>query len=203
MKFNIFAFVIVFAILITSCSPKATPEPLPTATSLPPNTSTPEPTNTLAPTETLEPTIASEPTNTPEPTAKPTEASNVNADLLKELFVKNLIENYKKISSESFSIDTVSWVEDEFKIVIKSTKILTSQQIGSMQYPLIKSYADAFTGALSEATNSNTVVKTVFTMGDFNQQVMTITKYSTLEKIADGRITTAIEWAQEAEIMEQ
>jgi len=190
-------FILMIVIVLAGCA-VSTPEPTPTATL------------TLVPTETPEPTATV--TSTPEPTATvtstPAPTSTVDVDKArreaKAVYVKALNEGYKEfgIKNPSFKCGSVSWVDDEFKVVCKLTAELTREMALSLQYVLIAQYADAFAGKMREVAGTDLVVKIIFTMGQFNKQIMSTTLFSTLEKIKNGRITEAVEWAQEAEIVE-
>ena len=190
-------FVLMIVIVLAGCT-VSTPEPTPTATLTHVPTETPEPTATL--------------TSTPEPTATvtstPAPTSTVDVDRArreaKAVYVKALNEGYKEfgIKNPSFKCGSVSWVDDEFKVVCKLTAELTREMALNLQYVLIAQYADAFAGKMREVAGTDLVVKIIFTMGQFNKQIMSTTLFSTLEKIKNGRITEAVEWAQEAEIVE-
>ena len=191
-------YVILMMVIVLGGCTVSTPEPTPTATL------------TLVPTETPKPTAMV--TSTPEPTATltstPPLTSTVDLDKAKRdakaVYVKALNEGYKEfgIKNPSFKCGSVSWVDDEFKVVCKLTAELTREMALSLQYVLITQYAEAFAGTLREVAGTDLVVKIIFTMGQFDRQIMSTTLFSTLEKINNGRITEAVEWAQEAEIVE-
>ena len=175
--------ILMMVIVLAGCT-VSTPEPTPTATL------------TLVPTETPEPTATL--TSTPAPT------STVDLDKakIKANFVKTLSEGYETLGSPYFKCDSVSWVDDEFKVVWHLTDVLSRDLVLHMQYDLITQYAEIFADTLREVASPDLVVKIIFTMGQYDKQIMSTTLFSTLEKINNGRITEAVEWAQEAEIVE-
>ncbi len=169
--------ILMMVIVLAGCT-ASTPEPTPTATL------------TLVPTETPEPTATF--TQTPEPTREDIKATVVN--IWSNLYEKHIND------SDLLKCESVSWVDDEFKTVCKYTGWYSREIVFDLQYRIVKGYAEIFAGDLRKLAGPDFVVKIIFTTGDFDRQIMSITRFSTLEKIKDGRITEVIEWVQEAEI---
>lgn len=169
--------------------------------------STPAPTRT--PTVTQTPVPTETPTETPEPTATSTSTrtptSTVDVGELRADYAKKVNEVFEKASADKpdFKCGSASWIGNEFKATCTTTASVFPREVAlSLQYSLLTSFADPFADTLRAITSPDMLVKIIFTMGQFDKQIMSTTNYSTLEKIEDGRITEAIEWIQEAEIVD-
>jgi len=147
----------------------------------PPPEPTPTPTNTPIPTNTPEPTA----TNTPEPTATPRE---VVSDEWRERFV-NFIEERSARASETLECKT-TWDEpEELKMVCKYIGDgFSSVLLPFIAFSVTKGFGDLLKEAGARDKN-----------GVFS--IMSITPLELLLKLMDEKITTQIEWEQEAEII--
>ena len=162
----------------------------PQATQIPP-TNTPIPTNTIIPTNTLIPT------NTIIPTKAPTLVSTLVQDAKDELVVI-IREAFNQPDNSLECIDS-TWIDDEIK--------LTCELKGFIDEPTDHTYLHwAFIQAYVTLVESkpeyleNNALKLI-TIAKFNgTQMLSVTDYSTIDKVIKGKITTEIEWAQEAEI---
>jgi hypothetical protein len=177
--------IVILALLLSACTPP--PEPTPTPTS------TPVPTNT--PTNTPEPTA----TNTLEPTATPRE---VVSDEWRERFV-DFMEERSARASETLECKT-TWDEpEELKMVCK----YIGDGFSSVLLPFIAfSVTKGFGDLLKEAgardyLPDGLIVKVIASDKNGVFSIMSITPLELLLKLMDEKITTQIEWEQEAEII--
>ena len=172
---------IILALLLSACTPP--PEPTPT------------PTNTPIPTNTPEPTA----TNTPEPTATPRE---VVSDEWRERFV-NFIEERSARASETLECKTTWDEHEELKMVCK----YIGDGFSSVLLPFIAfSVTKGFGDLLKEAgardyLPDGLIVKVIASDKNGVFSIMSITPLELLLKLMDEKITTQIEWEQEAEII--
>lgn len=156
----------------------------------------PEPTPTPEPTATNTP----EPTSTPEPTYTPTPTVNPNLAIYRQ----HMVDQFNAVEVEG-NLDCVgNWdYPEEFKIICRSdSKSFTPDILVLFIYTLTKTLSTNFVEEpLSEAVPDDFVLTVIFYAYNEIHQAMAKTPLSTVKKLAEGRITTQIEWEQEAEIV--
>ncbi len=157
----------------------------------------PEPTATNTP----EPT--STPTATPEPTYTPTPTEDPRAELML-LYRDKTVEVFNNAyDTDSFKCESL-WQDDaEFKVTCKAYDNRFDEAILLMlSHRIVDGFGVAFTEKpLSEAVPEDFVFTLIYMTELGLNQVMSKTPLETLTRMADGIITTQIEWEQEAEII--
>lgn len=190
--------VLMLVALLAGCAkpPEPTPTPEPTATNTPEPTVTIEPTatNTPEPTATAEPTA----TNTLEPT--PTKKSSLSPearDYIIDMFNGALDKN------SAMNCDLLWDEAGVFKWTCEATDPnATSDLLPVMCFRVTQVAAVGLNkldvkGDLPEDFQLVVIALVQFGM----EQMMSKTSYDTFTKMMDGKITTQIEWEQEAEII--
>jgi len=163
----------VLLVFIVACAPIATPAP----------TATLEPTPTPAPTATLVP---------PTPTPKVSEADKAKfAAVVKAAF---------DVEDNNLSVDDVTWEGDVIKLKCTLQHWIDEPTDHSdLHWALLRVLV---TSVFPASIDFEGVSVEIISVGKLTKtEMLSSTKWDTIKKIMDGKITTEIEWKREAEIV--
>lgn len=185
MKLSKLALILVFSFIVTSCVPKASPEPFPTVTPLPKSTSTPGPTQ--------EPTLT--------PTVDYSEMKHGMAEILVKMF--DVPENNMHFESITWEGDTLQlkgylanyFIEPKTGMEHSSLHFKFINTLGEIfQKPAYKSFLD-----IMQHENTSIVF---ISRGLISQaEMLSETSFQTFQDIMNKKITTEIEWIRDSEII--